>query len=276
MSLIYVILALICFAFNSIICRLVLSNGSINPIEFTTIRLLSGVLILILVTRTRKVRKQDYHLRHIFSAGTLFLYMISFSFAYVNLNASTGALLLFGAVQVTMIIAGFIQGMKIKLIEIVGLLIALLGFVFLFIQGWETPTLKGGILMIIAGVSWGIYSIIGGKESNPILATKRNFSYAIPFAFVSFLFINGLKITFSGGFFATVSGAITSGLGYVVWYTALRSLNVTQSATIQLLVPIITAIGGVIFLSEIMSLRLILSSIMILCGVGVCFLVRKD
>ena len=276
MTLIYIVLALLCFASNSIICRLALSNGSINPIEFTTIRLLSGVFILTLVTKTGKGRNQDFQLRYFLSAGTLFLYMISFSFAYVNLNTSTGALLLFGAVQGTMIIFGFIQGMKIKLLDIVGLLIALLGLIYFFISGWETPTLKGGILMIIAGVSWGIYSIIGGKESNPILATKRNFSYAIPFAFVSILFINGLNITFSGGLYATISGAITSGLGYLVWYTALRSLKVTQAAVIQLSVPIITAIGGVIFLSEIMSLRLILSSIMILGGVGVCFLVRKD
>jgi len=276
MTLVYTGLALIAFASNSVICRLALTNESIDPAGFSTIRLLSGALALILINSIVKDEKPASDSRNWLSAGTLFLYVITFSFAYVTLNACTGTLILFGTVQGTMIITGLIQGERLKILELVGLTVALLGLIYLMLPGWEAPSLRGGILMTVAGVSWGIYSLQGKNESNPITVTKGNFVRAIPFALLAFIaYFTNLNATFSGVLLAFISGALTSGVGYVVWYAALRGLTVTQAATVQLLVPIIATIGGVIFLSEIISLRLILSSVLILGGVGSIFVARS-
>ncbi|MHA2394874.1 MAG: DMT family transporter [Promethearchaeota archaeon] len=175
-----------------------------------------------------------------------------------------------------MIITGFIQGERPKIFELVGLTVAFLGLIYLMLPGWEAPSLKGAILMTAAGVSWGIYSLRGKNVGNPIAVTRGNFTRAIPFVFIACLvYLTNLNATFSGVLYAFISGALTSGFGYVIWYAALRDLTVTQAAMIQLLVPIIATIGGVIFLSEIISLRLILSSVLILGGVGSSFLARS-
>jgi len=151
-----------------------------------------------------------------------------------------------------------------------------LRFIYLMLPGWEAPSLRGVILMTVAGVSWGIYSMQGKNDGNPIAVTSGNFMRAIPFAFLAcIVYLTNLNATFSGVVLAFISGALTSGIGYVVWYDALRGLTVTQAASIQLLVPIIATIGGVIFLSEVISLRLILSSILILGGVGSSFVARS-
>ena len=276
MTPVYTGLALIAFAANTVICRLALINGSIDPAGFTSIRILSGVLALTLITSILKDEKPGSDSGNWLSASMLFLYVITFSFAYVTLNACTGALILFGAVQGTMILTGLVQGERPKILELAGLTVALLGLINLMLPGWEAPSLRGAILMTTAGVSWGIYSLQGTKEGNPIAVTRGNFTRAIPFAVMTFIvYSTNLNATFSGVFLAFISGALTSGVGYVVWYAALRGLTVTQAATIQLLVPIIATIGGVIFLSEIISLRLILSSVLILGGVGSSFLARS-
>ena len=269
MTPVYTGLALIAFASNSVICRLALITGSIDPAGFSIIRLLSGALVLTLITSIVKDEKLVSDSGNWLSACTLFLYVITFSFAYVTLSACTGALILFGSVQGTMILTGLVQDERPKILEIAGLSVALVGLIYLMLPGWEIPSLRGAILMTTAGVSWGIYSLQGKNEGNPITVTRGNFTRAIPFALVAIIvYLTGLNASFSGVFYAFISGALTSGVGYVVWYAALRGLTVTQAATIQLLVPIIATIGGVIFLSEIISLRLVLSSVLILGGVG--------
>jgi len=272
---VYTGLALIAFASNSVICRLALIDGSIDPAGFSSIRLLSGALVLTLISRILRDEKSVGDSGNWLSAFMLFLYVLTFSFAYVTLNACTGALILFGAVQGTMILTSFVQGERPKILELAGLTVALLGLIYLMLPGWEAPSFRGAVLMTVAGVSWGIYSLRGKNDGNPIEVTRGNFTRTIPFALVVFIvYLTSLNATFSGVFLAVISGALTSGVGYVVWYAALRGLTVAQAATIQLLVPIIATIGGVIFLSEILSLRLILSSVLILGGVGSSFLAR--
>jgi drug/metabolite transporter (DMT)-like permease len=276
MTTVYSGLALIAFASNSIICRLALTSGSIDPTGFSTIRLLSGVLALTLISSVVKDEKTVNDSGNWLSACTLFLYIITFSFAYVSLSACTGVLILFGAVQVTMILTGLVQGERPKKLELTGLSVALFGLIYLMLPGWEAPSLRGVILMTVAGVSWGIYSLQGKNDGNPVAVTSGNFTRAIPFAFITcIVYLANLNATFSGMALAFTSGALTSGIGYAVWYAALRGLTVTQAASIQLLVPIIATIGGVIFLSEVISLRLIVSSVLILGGVGSSFMARS-
>ena len=185
------------------------------------------------------------------------------------MSACTGVLILFGAVQGTMILTGFVQGERLKKFELAGLSVALFGLIYLMLPGWEAPSLRGVILMTVAGVSWGTYSLQGKNDGKPIAVTTGNFTRAIPFAFIAcIVYLANLHATISGVALAFTSGALTSGIGYAVWYAALRGLTVTQAASIQLLVPIIATIGGVIFLSEVISLRLIVSSVLILGGVG--------
>jgi len=175
MTTIYSGLALVAFASNSIICRFALTNGSIDPTGFSTIRLLSGVLALTMITSIVKDEKTANDSGNWLSACTLFLYIITFSFAYVTLSACTGVLILFGSVQVTMIITGLVQGERLKILELAGLSVALLGLIYLMLPGWEAPSLRGVILMTVAGVSWGIYSMQGKNDGNPIAVTSGNF-----------------------------------------------------------------------------------------------------
>jgi drug/metabolite transporter (DMT)-like permease len=272
----YTGLALIAFASNSIICRLALADFSIDPASFSAIRLVSGALILALINSSfNKSEKVSLNSGNWFSGAMLFLYAITFSFAYLSLNTNTGALILFGSVQITMILVGLILGERPSLLEWAGVIFALFGLIYLMIPGWESPSLVGGILMTVAGVSWGIYSLYGHRYSNPIKVTGGNFTRSVPLVLLVILMrLSHLHTTTLGVFLAVISGVFTSGLGYVIWYTALRDLSVTRAATVQLLVPIIAAIGGIFFLSESISLRLIISAIMILGGVGSCFFTR--
>jgi drug/metabolite transporter (DMT)-like permease len=276
MTVIYTGLALIAFAFNSVICRLALADASIDPTGFTAIRLFSGALVLTIISWAFKDESSIGSTGDWISAGMLFLYAITFSFAYVSLSACTGALILFGAVQVTMILAGLVKGDRPCLMEWFGLIVALLGLVYLMLPGWEVPSVIAAILMMMAGVSWGIYSLRGRNTGNPIRVTGGNFIRAVPFAFfMSLVLFTHLHVTLDGVILAIVSGALTSGIGYVIWYAALKGLSVTRAATVQLLVPIIASIGGVVFLSEFISMRLIISAIMVLGGVGSCFFARS-
>jgi drug/metabolite transporter (DMT)-like permease len=272
----YTGLALVAFAANSVICRLALADISIDPAGFSAIRLISGAVVLTMIKKIIKDEKMSENSGNWFSAAMLFLYAITFSFAYLSLSANTGALILFGSVQITMIIVGLVWGERPSLLEWAGVIVALFGLIYLMLPGWEAPSLSGAILMTVAGVSWGIYSLRGRSTGNPIEVTASNFIRAVPFVLlVSLLRFSHLLITTQGVFLAVISGALTSGLGYVVWYTALKGLSVMRAATVQLLVPVIAAIGGVIFLSEFISLRLILSAVMILGGVGSCFFARS-
>jgi len=199
----------------------------------------------------------------------LFAYAAAFSFAYIGLTAAAGALILFGAVQVTMLLAGLAQGERLGRQQWAGLIVALSGLVYLVLPGWQAPPIWAAALMAVAGAAWGIYSLRGRGSANPIVATGENFLRTLPMvALLCLVAVRVMDISWQGVLLAALSGAVTSGLGYVLWYAALRDLSATRAATVQLLVPVLAALGGVIFLSEQITLRLVISSLLIIGGVG--------
>jgi drug/metabolite transporter (DMT)-like permease len=207
------------------------------------------------------------------SAGVmLFLYAITFSFAYITLNTGTGALILFGSVQITMILLSILSGNKLHVTEWIGVLIAFAGFVYLVLPGVAAPSLTGFILMTVAGIAWGVYTLKGRHSADPLLDTAYNFIRTVPFSVL--LVIIALRhnsFTIEGILLAVLSGGIASGIGYMIWYIALRGISDTQAAVVQLSVPIIAAIGGIIFMSEAITLRLTMSAVAILGGILLVF-----
>ena len=261
--------ALIAFAANSVICRMALGEAAIDPASFSTIRLATGAVVLWLIVKTSPGVKADKHPGSWWSAAMLFLYAVAFSFAYVSLNAGMGALILFGTVQATMITAGLLKGERPHVLAWCGLLVALAGLVYLVLPGLEAPSFSGAALMTVAGFAWGVYSLRGLGITNPVAVTADNFIGSAPLAVVvSLILLPSLKLSSGGVLLAALSGGLTSGIGYVVWYAALRHLSATRAAMLQLLVPIIAAAGGVLLLSERVTLRLILAGILIIGGVG--------
>ena len=262
--------ALFAFAANSVLCRLALGDNTIDPSSFTIIRLFSGIIILMAIMQL-KGKSNDEKLKSKGSwlaASMLFIYAIAFSFGYVSLDTGTGALILFGAVQITMIMANVISGNKLHFSEWLGLLIAFSGFVYLMTPDLVTPSFIGFILMAISGMAWGFYTLLGRASQNPLNDTAYNFLRTSPFLLILILFgLNEINLTYVGIMLAVLSGALASGIGYFVWYIALKGLSVTQAAVVQLLVPIIAATGGLIFTNELISLRLIESSALVLGGI---------
>lgn len=266
------IFALVAFAANSVLCRLALGDNAIDAASFTIIRLFSGIVILfVLIKLTKKqkiIEKNTQSTGSWLAASMLFIYAVTFSFGYISLDTGTGALILFGAVQITMILINVISGNKLHLSEWFGLTIAFTGFVYLIIPNLTTPSLDGFILMSISGVAWAFYTLIGRGSNNPLSDTTYNFMRTTPFILALLVFtLNNMQITPMGILLAILSGAIASGVGYFVWYIALTGLSVTQAAVVQLFVPIIAAMGGVIFTSELITLRLIESSTLVLGGI---------
>lgn len=275
------VFALFAFAANSVLCRLALGSGAIDAASFTTIRLLSGITILFLLIQfTRQLQKSDAKTKvktkgSWLSAIMLFIYAVAFSFGYISLDTGTGALILFGAVQITMILSNVVSGIKLHWSEWLGLVIAFAGFVYLILPSVTTPSLTGFILMSISGMAWAFYTLLGRKSTNALNDTAFNFLRTSPFIFILMLFsLNSLHISESGFMLAVLSGAIASGVGYFVWYIALAGLSVTQAAVLQLFVPIIAAVGGVIFTSELITVRLIESSALVLGGILMVILGR--
>ena len=203
------------------------------------------------------------------SAAFLFLYAITFSFAYLSLSTGTGALILFGSVQVTMIVVALHSGERPRAMEWMGLILALGGLVYLVFPGLTAPSPLGSALMIIAGISWGFYTLRGRRSQTPLNDTAGNFVYAVPMVLVILLFsLKNMSISPYGVLYATLSGALASGVGYVIWYAALRGLTTTRAATVQLSVPVIAAWSGIVFLAENMSARLIIAGMLILGGIA--------
>jgi drug/metabolite transporter (DMT)-like permease len=259
--------AMIAFAGNSLLCRLALKHTGIDAASFTSIRITSGALALWLIVRMRGGIHSAASSWP--SALALFAYAASFSFAYVSLPAAAGALLLFGAVQATMISYGLWAGERLRRRQVAGLLCAFGGLVGLLLPGLSAPPLFGSVLMLGAGVSWGIYSLRGKGAGDPISVTAGNFLRAAPFAAgLSVAMLPWSSLNSSGIGYAILSGALTSGVGYAIWYTALRGLNATSAATVQLCVPVIAAVGGIVFLGETITLRLLIASTAILGGVA--------
>jgi drug/metabolite transporter (DMT)-like permease len=269
-----VALAMIAFAGNSLLCRLALKHTTIDAASFTTIRLLSGAVMLWLVVRMRGGTRAGAG--NWLSALALFAYAAGFSYAYLSLSAASGALLLFGAVQATMISHGLWQGERPRWQQVVGLVLAFGGLVGLLLPGLSAPPLQGAVLMLGAGVAWGIYSLRGRGAGDATRVTAGNFLRAVPIAAaLSLLMMGGTALDKAGLLYAIASGALASGLGYAIWYTALPALKATNAATIQLSVPVIAAVGGVIFLGEAITLRLTLASMAILGGIALVILERR-
>jgi drug/metabolite transporter (DMT)-like permease len=261
------VLAMLAFASNSILCRLALTSTTIDAASFTAIRLVSGALILVAILRLRHTSPMSGGSWPM--AAMLSAYAAFFSFAYRDLTAATGALLLFGAVQFTMTGYGLWQGERFRGLRLVGLLVAAAGLIGLLLPGLAAPPLVAAVMMLLAGVAWGIYSLLGRSAGEPIAATGGNFLRSVPFAAVLILSTFGrVDGDLAGTLYAVLSGAVTSGLGYVLWYAALPALRATSAATIQLSVPAIAAIGGAMLLAEPVTPRLLLASAAILGGIA--------
>lgn len=261
------VLAMLAFAGNSLLCRLALKSAGIDPASFTAMRIVSGALVLWLIvlarTRSRAVGGSWI------SALALFAYAAAFSYAYVDLAAATGALLLFGAVQVTMIGRGLLAGERLHGSQQLGLLLALAGLVGLLLPGLAAPSPRGAVLMLAAGAAWGVYSLRGRGAGDPLHATAGNFVRAVPLAGALFLLaLQGSRMDTAGAAYAVASGALTSGVGYAIWYAALRGLKATSAAIVQLSVPVITAFGGVAMLGETVTPRLLFASAAVLGGLA--------
>jgi drug/metabolite transporter (DMT)-like permease len=262
--------ALVAFAANSLLCRLALGAAQIDAASYTSLRLLSSAATLWVILAYSGRSSSAMEGGSWVSAAMLFLYAAAFSFAYLTLDAGTGALILFDAVQATMVLAGFIEGHRPNVLEWVGLVGAFAGLVYLVFPGISAPAPLGSLLMAVAGIAWGIYSLRGRGSGDPVAVTASNFARAVPFAVVvSLLVLPDFQITVRGAWLAVASGAMASGMGYVVWYAALKGLTTTRAAVVQLSVPVLAAIGGVLFLSEAITFRLVLSSLVILGGVAV-------
>ena len=271
-------LAMLAFAGNSLLCRAALNHTGIDAASFTTVRLASGALMLWLLVRLRDGRQTGAG--NWPSALALVVYAAGFSFAYLSLPAATGALLLFGAVQATMIGRGLWAGERFRRLQLVGLVLALGGLVGLLLPGLSAPPLVGSLLMLGAGVAWGVYSLRGRGAGDPTRVTAGNFARAVPIAAALSLLTSVLKYgnatpDSAGLVYAVLSGALASGIGYAIWYTALPLLKATSAATVQLSVPVLAALGGVALLGEPLSLRLVLASVAILGGIALVILEQR-
>ncbi len=268
-------IAMLAFAGNSLLCRLALKDTAIDPAGFTGIRLASGALVLWLIAAVRTHSPWP-------SAGSwpsalaLFGYAACFSFAYVGLSAGTGALLLFGAVQVSMLGWGLWKGERLRPAQQAGLVLAFGGLVALVLPGVSAPPPLGATLMIAAGVAWAVYSLRGRSGGDPTVVTAGNFLRSVPMAALLCLALSTrLRIDVPGATYAVASGALASGLGYAIWYTALKGLKATTAATVQLSVPVIAAAGGAALLGEHVTLRLLLTSGAVLSGIAMVVLWRR-
>jgi drug/metabolite transporter (DMT)-like permease len=263
------VVAMLAFAANSLLCRLALGMHLIDAATFTAIRVISGAIILSLIVLLRR-RPRGHSTASWRSAAMLFVYMAFFSFAYLSLSAGTGALVLFGAVQLTMFIVALREGEHFSILSWVGLTAAIFGLIYLVSPGLTAPDPVGAVLMAIAGIAWGFYSLLGRGAADPLEATVRNFVYSVPLVLiVSLFFWRDFSSSPNGLALAAASGAIASGCGYVIWYAALAGLTGTRAATVQLTVPMIAAFGGVVLLSEQISMRLLIASAATLGGVAI-------
>ena len=270
---------MLAFAANSLLCRLALAEGLIDAATFTSVRIIAGAVTLglIVLFRTGTQAPLPSNWPNWFSVAALFVYMVFFSFAYLSLSAGTGALLLFGAVQLTMFVVALREGEKFPLLSWGGFALAILGLIFLVLPGVTAPNPLGAILMTVAGIAWGAYSLMGRNVVDPLEATAKNFMFSVPLVLmVSLFFLPEFNSSYSGLTLAIASGAVTSGCGYVIWYAALPGLTATRAATVQLSVPVIAAFGGILLLSELITPRLLLASAATLGGVAIVLAQRGE
>lgn len=265
------LLSLIAFAGNSVLCRVALGDAAIDAASFTLIRLFSGAVVLFLILNLASdIDGKDKSVSGSwYAAFMLFLYAVSFSYAYVFLNTASGALILFASVQITIVLASIFFGRRLSAMEWGGLAIAFAGFIYLMLPGATTPSFVGLVLMVISGVAWGVYTLLGKGSTSPLTDTAYNFIRTVPMCII----LLGVVLmqnhwTTEGVILAVVSGGLASGIGYSIWYVALGGLTSIQAAVVQLLVPVIAALGGVFFIGEALSFQLLISALVILCGVA--------
>jgi drug/metabolite transporter (DMT)-like permease len=271
--------AMIAFAANSLLCRAALRGGAIDAASFTAIRLVSGAIVLVAITRVLRGDASDDARSHGSwrSAAALAIYAIAFSYAYLRLGAGAGALLLFGSVQLTMIAGGLIRGERPSLRQWIGLGVAATGMVVINLPSLEAPPPSGAALMILAGVGWGVYSLRGRGARRPIMATAGNFARSVPFAaaLVVVAMATTAQLTTRGVALAIVSGAITSGLGYCLWYAVLPALGAARAAIVQLSVPVIAAVGAIVLLDEPLRRHVAIGGAIILGGLALALWQRR-
>ncbi len=274
-TLLLTLLALSAFAANSVLCRYALAANEIDPVSFTIIRLVSGIVVLFAIVRLRNNKQTSQQKGSWFASFMLFLYATCFSFAYLKLDTGMGALILFGSVQISMVLAAIKSGYRLHMTEWLGLVIAFSGFVYLVLPGASSPSIDGFILMLIAGISWAFYSLKGLNSQSPLLETSYNFLKTLPFIIIlGLLFYSQAHFSKQGVLLAICSGAITSAVGYTIWYMALTGLTSAQAAVSQLAVPALATLGGIVFLSEKISYPFVVASLMILGGILIVILGR--
>lgn len=264
------ILALIAFAANSLITRAALNQTTIDAASFTLIRIVSGALFLALFIFCKKSVPNNKSGSWI-AAAALFIYAISFSYGYGLIAAGTGALLLFGSVQITMTAIGYREGERLNKRQFSGFIIAILGLIILMLPGIAAPSLSGTLLMCLSGIAWGFYTLLGRGEVDPSTATANNFIKAAPMAIIMWLVIKltsaeQINLDSIGIMYALLSGIVASGIGYIIWYSVLPALKATQAAIIQLSVPVIVTLSGAVLLDETITLSIVIASIAIVCG----------
>ncbi len=259
-------LTMIAFAGNSLLCRMALKETAIDAATFTSVRLLSGAIMLWLLMRwQRQAALAHGNWR---SATALFIYAVALSFAYRSIDTGAGALMLFGAVQATMLIAGFVGGERMTAMQSAGFVAAMVGLVILVSPGVETPSVLDSILMLASGIAWGVYSMFGRGQPNPAAATAGNFLRAAPLTVaLSLLALPWLRLDGQGVMYAMLSGAVTSALGYVLWYRVLQHMRAMTASTVQLSAPVLAAIAGILLLGENITHDLLIASVLILGGI---------
>ena len=291
--------ALVAFAFNSILCRLALRGEEADAVGFAAVRLVSGAILLaIVICLSPRVSKDEssnlsdsplltrgllHRIRGVLHQGSwpsaffLFAYAICFSIAYLDLTAGTGALILFGSVQMTMIAGSLVRGERPRILEWLGLLLAVGGLVYLVFPGLASPPLVSSLLMAAAGAAWGFYTLRGKGSGDPLADTTGNFVRSVPMIIVVAVFmLSRLNMNARGMVLAILSGAVTSGIGYTVWYAALKHHTATRAAVLQLAVPVIAAVIGIVFLAETANIRLLAAGAMILGGIGMTIFGKRS
>ncbi|HEX5110337.1 MAG TPA: DMT family transporter [Vicinamibacterales bacterium] len=261
-------MAMVAFAANSVLCRMALREAAIDPATFSVVRFLSGAVMLVIVA-ARWQRLPAITAGSWKAAFVLAFYALPFAFSYTQLSAGTGALILFGCVQVVMIVAALGSGERPHVLQWAGLGLALAGLVTLVFPGLTAPSPVAAALMTTAGVSWGLYTLLGRAASNPLMETTGNFVRAVPLIALTALAVpQRIDVEPRGLALAVTSGVVATGLGYVVWYAALRGLSAMRASVVQLAVPLLAAIGGVLLLTETITARLVVSTVLVLGGIA--------
>jgi len=263
-------LAMLAFSANSVLCRLALAQDQIDPMSFSILRVVSGIIVLILLffASTYQKSKKAVFSWNVKNGFYLATYIVAFSLAYVKIDAGIGALLLFGTVQLTMLAYGILHGEKVNLQRWIGIVLALTGMIILLLPGTNSPSLTYSLIMVVSGIAWAAYSISGKDLEDPLSSTLSNFILAAPFVVIAgLLFTKNIHWNLQGILLAILSGGLASSGAYVLWYYILKEIDRIMASTVQLSVPCLAIMGGSLFIGENIGPRIILSSLVVLCGI---------